>query len=154
MDQIYQQALLDMAAQTRRLPEISRVDASAVKNNPICGDQVTLSVQLQGQQIAASHLAVRGCALCEAGAGLWHQLATGRDLAQLPVLADALAIWLKGESEEMPDAAASCFEPVRAIKNRHKCVLLAFEAGRQLDRQLDPKLGKQLDQQTGQTAAD
>ena len=134
MEQIYQQALLDMAAHTRQLPQISQIDASAMKNNPICGDQVTLSVQLQGQQITASHLAVRGCALCEAGAGLWHQLAAGKELAQLPGLADSLASWLNGESEEMPDSAASCFEPVRAIKNRHKCVMLAFEAGRQLSQ--------------------
>ena len=134
MEQIYQQALLAMAAETRRLPGLDRSDASAMKNNPVCGDQVAISVQLKDQQIAASHLAVRGCALCEAGAGLWHHMATGKDLAQLPVLADSLASWLKSESEEMPDARASCFEPVRAIKNRHKCVLLAFEAGRQLSQ--------------------
>ena len=134
MEQIYHQALLDMAAHTRRLPVISPIDASAMKNNPICGDQVTMSVQLHGQQIIASHLAVRGCALCEAGAGLWHQLAAGHQITQLPGLADDLAKWLSGDSDQIPDQAASCFAPVRAIKNRHKCVLLAFEAGRQLSQ--------------------
>lgn len=134
MEPLYQQALLEMAAATRRLPELNPIHASAMKNNPICGDQVTLSVQLQGPKITASHLAVRGCALCEAGAGLWHQLATGKELAQLPALTDSLASWLRGESAEITAAAASCFQPVRAIKNRHKCVLLAFEAGRQLSQ--------------------
>ena len=44
---------------------------------------------------------------------------------------DSLTDWLKADTEHRPDgfsADIEAFVPVRAIKNRHKCVTLAFAA--------------------------
>ena len=82
-----------------------------------------------GSTITAAHIEAKGCALCEAGAGLWLGTVIGQNLDALPGLFDSLTDWLKTDTEAGPDAFfgdLSAFLPVRAIKNRHKCVTLAF----------------------------
>ena len=64
----------------------------------------------------------------QAGAGL---LMGGVDLPlhNLDAMRDGLAAWLAGNDEADIGGDMAVFEPVRAIRNRHKCVTLAFEAG-------------------------
>jgi NifU-like protein involved in Fe-S cluster formation len=40
----------------------------------------------------------------------------------------AFAAWLADETATPPNSEMQDFTPVRQIKNRHKCVLLTFEA--------------------------
>lgn len=142
MEQIYHQALLSLAAGVRALPALPDYDLEAMKNNPVCGDQVRIMARTDHRHITACTLEVRGCALCEAGAGLWHQLACSTSLEQLPFLADEMKSYLTESNSPLSGSPLSgsqlfgtgidAFAPIKAIKNRHKCVLLAFEAGRSL----------------------
>ena len=71
----------------------------------------------------------RGCALCEAGAGLLMDIAPQLGRRQLEQLRDELGAWLAGNDDADIREEMGAFAPVRDIKNRHKCVTLAFEAG-------------------------
>jgi NifU-like protein involved in Fe-S cluster formation len=58
------------------------------------------------------------------------ELVPGLPATALASLGDDLAKWLAGdEAIDIPDAMTA-FAPVRAIRNRHKCVTLAFDAGK------------------------
>jgi nitrogen fixation NifU-like protein len=79
--------------------------------------------------------------LCEAGAGLFTSLAPGMTATALAALQTGFTTWLANDNgpDDGPannsknsaqiEPTMQDFTPVRAIKNRHKCVLLAFEAG-------------------------
>ena len=70
---------------------------------------------------------MRGCALCEAGAGIWKETAIGKSSSELYLLRDELNDYLR-HSENPCNDKFKCFEPVKKIKNRIECVLLCFEA--------------------------
>ena len=135
MHAVYQEQLLTLARHVRALPPIAAPDLHITHHNPVCGDKITLSARLSAHLsdgvLAQIHIAAEGCALCEAGAGLWLKLAEGKAADDLLHLADEIDAFLKqGDSDEAGHFAA--LTPILTIKNRHKCVALAFEAGRKL----------------------
>ena len=68
---------------------------TAEMNNPVCGDQIRATLTVAGGTITHAHAEAKGCALCEAGAGLWLGMVVGREMAALPGLYDTLTDWLK-----------------------------------------------------------
>lgn len=130
MDQLYQDRILAFAKAVRQAPELADVTHSATVSNPTCGDRVEIKLRVTSGEITAASTHVRGCALCEAGAGLLLEMAPGLSTEALTSIGDDLTAWLAGTGTgDIPDAM-NAFAPVRAIRNRHKCVTLAFEAAK------------------------
>lgn len=132
MDTLYQDKLLALAKIARASTPLSHIDLTATLNNPVCGDRVTLSVALSGVVITDVFVAVKGCALCEAGAGLLASIALDKTCDDLISTGSDIADWLRDHRTNTPVQGADALSPVRAIKNRHKCVLLAFSAASHL----------------------
>ena len=134
MESLYQKQLLALAHQARNTQKLSHPTHQAAANNPICGDRVTAFVAIEHGTIHKCHIEVKGCALCEAGAGLWAQNVTGKQLSELSDLHGQLENWLKTDEKvlsqlELTLKGYAVLTPVRSIKNRHKCVTLAFSTG-------------------------
>lgn len=129
MDQIYQDRILSFARAARLAAPLDNATHSASISNPTCGDRVDISLIIEENCIRAVSTTVRGCALCEAGAGLLMGSARDIPLQGLAEMRDSLATWLAGNDDPDISEDMSAFAPVRAIRNRHKCVTLAFEAG-------------------------
>ena len=128
MDALYQEKILAFAKSTREQTPLAAPTHTALVSNPTCGDRVDLKLHIDGDTIHHASADIRGCALCEAGAGLFLSISSTLSVARLEATHDTLAAWLAGDDlVDIPDEM-QVFEPVRAIKNRHKCVTLAFEA--------------------------
>ncbi len=127
MQEIYQDKILELAKLVKLSQPISEPTHTGEKNNPICGDKVIINAVIKNGIIIDIHLIVRGCALCEAGAGLLGKTAINRNMDDLITLKDEMNGYLKN-NEQPPDSNSICFEPVKKIKNRIACVLLAFDA--------------------------
>ena len=127
MQEIYQDRILELAKSIKLSKPISNPTHRAEKNNPICGDKVIIDVTIKENLISDIHLIVRGCALCEAGAGVWKETAIGKSSNELYLLRDELNDYLR-HAENLTNDKFKCFEPVKKIKNRIECVLLCFEA--------------------------
>jgi nitrogen fixation NifU-like protein len=128
MDMLYQDKLLLLAQKARVSTPLSQADLTATLNNPVCGDRVTLSVSVSGAVITGVYVEVKGCALCEAGAGLLAYIAPEKTCEELMTVGTQMADWLTQPTLDAPIQDAEALHPVRAIKNRHKCVLLVFSA--------------------------
>ena len=131
LESLYQKQLLTLASLVREIPALKAATHRAVVNNPVCGDRVIVTIEIDENIIVASAVEAKGCALCEAGAGLWMQMSANRPLSDMSLLHDDLARWLKRNADGDKPIGISRdiyapLTPVRAIKNRHKCVLLAF----------------------------
>jgi nitrogen fixation NifU-like protein len=129
MEQIYQDRILAFARAARDATPLENATHRASVSNPTCGDRVDISLIVEGDRIRAVSAAVRGCALCEAGAGLLMGSLDDMPLQTLDDMRADLTAWLGGEDMADINGDVAVFEPVRAIRNRHKCVTLAFEAG-------------------------
>ena len=129
MDALYQEKILAFARSSRESEVVLDADATATVSNPVCGDRVEVRLKLDENNIVtAASTDVRGCALCEAGAGLFVNMAPGLESASLSGLHANFSGWLAGDDDNDVSPPMQDFHPVRNIRNRHKCVLLAFEA--------------------------
>jgi nitrogen fixation NifU-like protein len=100
---------------------------SARRDNPLCGDRVTIDVKVADGKIAEIAHQVRGCLLCQASAAALAGVAVGRDAAAVDELRHDAERAIGRESGKAHDPF-DAFEPVANHKSRHECVLLPFEA--------------------------
>ncbi|HUL58187.1 MAG TPA: iron-sulfur cluster assembly scaffold protein [Anaeromyxobacteraceae bacterium] len=129
-DALYHDALLRLARAARGAGRLEAPDGSATRDNPLCGDRVSVEVRLRDGRVAALAHRVRGCVLCEASASLLGEAAPGRTGADLSAARDRLAAMLRNGAPP-PDgdwSGLSVFTPVRAVPSRHDCVLMPFDA--------------------------
>jgi nitrogen fixation NifU-like protein len=92
---------------------------------------VDISFALKDDAINNIGIKVRGCALCEAGAGLVVAQFEGVKQDTARQMTAQFATWIAKEKDQAPNEEMAKFMPVRDIRNRHKCVLLAFHAAMQ-----------------------
>ena len=127
-DQLYQERIVALARAKTGVGKLAEPTKSARRDNPLCGDRVTIDVRLDGQgRIAEIAHQVRGCLLCQASASALSSVAVGRDAAGIAALrhdADRALGREEGEAGE----PFTVFLPVAAHKSRQECVLLPLEA--------------------------
>ena len=128
MDALYQKQILDYAQKSRASNPLDQPTHTATLDNTICGDRVEISLEVKSQYIKKIGVTVRGCALCEAGAGLAIECFTGQSDKTIRRLSDAFSNWLTDYGTEAPTPQMQHFTPVQSIRTRHKCVLLACHA--------------------------
>lgn len=127
-EQLYQERIVALARAKIGAGKLAEPTKSARRDNPLCGDRVTIDVRLDGQgRIAEIAHQVRGCLLCQASASALSSVAVGRDAAGIAALrhdADRALGREEGEAGE----PFTAFLPVAAHKSRQECVLLPLEA--------------------------
>ena len=135
-DELYHQAILELAKKARQASRLEAPQASVTVDNPLCGDRVTLELSLADGRVLEVGHRVRGCLLCQAATAVIAARSPGESPAALRAVAreltEAIAKAPEGAGRRWPELAA--FAPVHAHKSRHECVLLPFEA---LTRALD-----------------
>jgi NifU-like protein involved in Fe-S cluster formation len=129
-DQLYHQAILDLAKQAGRTARLAGAMASVTVDNPLCGDRVTIDLDLADGRVRAVGHKVRGCLLCQAAAAAIAARAPGENPAALRGVAEQLDRAIRKDPSATdglwPELGA--FAPVHAHKSRHDCVLLPFAA--------------------------
>ena len=131
MDALYQKQILELAKQSRTRELNINAPHQASCDNPTCGDRVDISFALKDGAINNIGIKVRGCALCEAGAGLVLAQFEGMRQDTARQMTAQFTRWIGKEQDKVPNDDMAIFLPVRDIRNRLKCVLLAFHAAMQ-----------------------
>ncbi len=129
LEDLYQTKILEFARDARKFQLLSNYDVRFVSKNPLCGDEVTIDLKVSKDKIITNYgHQVKGCALCEASAGLLSKNIFGFEIYNSDKLKENLTSWLSGETQNFTFSEIENFSPVKNIKNRHKCVLLSFDA--------------------------
>ena len=128
MDALYHKQILELAKQSRTRELDMNAPLKAGCDNPTCGDRVDISFALKDDTISDIGIKVRGCALCEAGAGLVVAQFEGMKQNKARQMTTQFATWIGKEQDQAPNEEMAIFMPVRDIRNRHKCVRLAFHS--------------------------
>lgn len=127
---IYQDKILILAAENRKSIAIQDFNRSYEMRNPMCGDEVKVRIKLLNNQIYDISAMVRGCALCEASAGLTVKLFKKSEMPNSNFIEEFLN-WLEYKNQNLSNSLPqeiNIFTPIRDIKNRHKCITMPFEA--------------------------
>jgi nitrogen fixation NifU-like protein len=128
-NQLYNDALVALARANHRAGRLPEPHASVTRDNPLCGDRVTLDVKLAGGRVADLAQKTRGCLLTQAAASLIGNHAGALDRDEAERVAAEVERLLRGEAVATPSwPELAMFAPVAAVRSRHECVLLPFQA--------------------------
>ena len=127
---IYQEKILKLAAENKKSFAIDHYNCSFNMKNPMCGDEVQVRVDLINKKINNISAIVRGCALCEASAGLVVQLFKNNSVPHNDFMKQFL-FWLNNNGQKINSSLPKeleIFLPIKEISNRHTCITMPFEA--------------------------
>jgi len=127
-EQLYQDRIVALAKAKTGDGRLTSPTKSARRDNPLCGDRVTVDVRLddRGKITEVAHQ-VRGCLLCQASASALASVAVGRDAAGVVELRHD-AERAVGREQGVAREPFAAFAPVASHKSRQDCVLLPFDA--------------------------
>ena len=127
---IYHKKILELASANRKSLEINDFNFSKEVKNPLCGDLVEVRVNILNNSVKNLSAKVKGCALCEASAGVVVNYFLNKNLPTNNFM-EYFDKWLTKNYDkhpsELPDEL-KIFLPIQDIKNRHTCIKMPFEA--------------------------
>ncbi len=127
-ESLYNQAIIEAGRDTRHAGRLEAPDGTATADNPLCGDRVTLDLRADNGVITRIAQKTRGCLLTKAAAALLAERCQGLPLGDATELAAQAKAYLEGERQEPPFPELGVMAPVKAVKSRHDCVTIAFDA--------------------------
>ncbi len=126
--ELYNRRIVEAAKRARTQHRLEKPGISVTRDNPLCGDRITLDLDLAGDRVVALGHRTRGCLLTEAAAAVLTERAPGGTKEELQRAHADLRRLLAGEEIDPVWPELAFFRPVAEVASRHECVLLPFEA--------------------------
>ncbi|MGA1196680.1 MAG: Fe-S cluster assembly sulfur transfer protein SufU [Candidatus Latescibacterota bacterium] len=129
--ELYQQLILDHNKNPRNFRVIDTAKHVAEGNNPLCGDRVTLYVELEGDKISDIAFQGSGCAISKASASLMTDALKGKTIEEADALFQnfqKMVIQKESESDVQKMGKLAVFSGIRDYPTRVKCATLPWHA--------------------------
>ena len=127
---LYQEVILDHNKRPRNFQKLERANRAAEGYNPLCGDDVTVYVELEDDVIRDISFLGGGCAISKASASIMTDTLKGKTTAQAQALFDRvhrmLIGELNGEGEVEGLGKLAVLSGVCEFPARVKCASLAW----------------------------
>ncbi|WP_026423982.1 Fe-S cluster assembly sulfur transfer protein SufU [Actinokineospora inagensis] len=132
LQQMYQEIILDHYKNPHGRGLRDPFDAESFQVNPTCGDEVTLRVRLDGDQVADVSYDGQGCSISQASTSVLTDLVVGRSVGEAFGKLDAFVELMQGRGTVEPDEDVLedgiAFAGVAKYPARVKCALLGWMA--------------------------
>ena len=125
---LYQAVILDHNRRPRNYGDLPDADRRAEGRNPLCGDQVTVFVKLDGDRLADVRFVGQGCAISKASASLMTAAVVGKSLAEADGLFERVHDMMTGKAAGDGLGALAALAGVSRFPVRVKCASLAWHA--------------------------
>ncbi|HZN05724.1 MAG TPA: SUF system NifU family Fe-S cluster assembly protein [Pyrinomonadaceae bacterium] len=130
LSELYQQVILDHNKKPRNFRKLENPDRSAEGYNPLCGDQLTIYVNLADDSVREIAFEGSGCAISKAAASMMTQAVKGKSREQIEELFKEFHSMVTGELDEETDenqlGNLKIFAGVREFPVRVKCATLPW----------------------------
>ncbi len=129
LDDLYRELILDHYARPRNKGTLEDADIKVEGTNPLCGDELSIFVQLDDGKIAQARFVGRGCSISQASTSMMTEQIIGKTLEEARALVRRFKAMMHGEpvsEEELGDLLA--LQGVRKFPVRVKCATLAWVA--------------------------
>ncbi len=130
--ELYQSVILDHSKRPRNLCKPECANRSAEGVNPLCGDQLTVYLSVEGGVVADVGFNGTGCAISTASASLMTQSIKGKKIGDVEHLFDGFREMVTSNPhssiENVDLGKLSVFSGVREFPMRVKCATLAWHA--------------------------
>jgi nitrogen fixation NifU-like protein len=110
-DELYREVILDHYKNPRGHGVVAEADAEAEGINPLCGDEVAISIAFDGDRIEDVRFRGRGCAISQAATSMLMEMVRGRTAPEVAAMS----------RDELLDEVGIPLGPVRL-----KCAILGL----------------------------
>ena len=130
LSELYQQVILDHNKKPRNFRKLETANHSAEGFNPLCGDQLTVYLNLEGDAVSEISFEGSGCAISKAAASMMNQAVKGKSKQEAEKLFNEFHSMVTGELDEetTPNDLGNLkiFSGVRDFPVRVKCASLPW----------------------------
>jgi len=129
LDELYKEVILDHYKNPRNKREMPDAELSCSKNNPLCGDEITVFVHEDGGKVLDVAFVGQGCSISQSSASMMTEAVAGKTRDEVDERIGAFRGMMAGEVEADEDA----FRELVALKGvvkypvRVKCAVLAWD---------------------------
>jgi nitrogen fixation protein NifU and related proteins len=141
LSELYQNVILEHNRSPRNYRAMDDAARKAQGSNPLCGDQVTVWLRMDGDVIKEATFQGSGCAISRASASLMTGMVVGKTRAEAEALFDRFQRLVTGtlqpaEAETLGKLAV--FSGVSAFPIRVKCASLSWHAMKEALKSAEP----------------
>jgi nitrogen fixation NifU-like protein len=129
LEELYKEVILDHYKNPRNKRDLPQAEISCSRNNPLCGDEITVHAHLEDGRVAEVTFEGQGCSISQASASMMTEAVTGKTVD----LAGALTADFRGMMEGRVEPEEDEFGDLIALKGvvkypvRIKCAVLAWD---------------------------
>lgn len=128
--ELYQEVILDHNRRPRNFRRLDCADRTCEGFNPLCGDRLTLFLDIDGDRIKDVTFEGTGCAIPRASASLMTDTLKGKTLAEVDALFERFHQLVTSDPDAAPDTSGlgklAVFAGVREHPSRIKCATLSW----------------------------
>ncbi|UYM04925.1 Fe-S cluster assembly sulfur transfer protein SufU [Solicola gregarius] len=132
LDVLYQEIILDHYKNPHGKGLREPYEAEVHHVNPTCGDEITMRVHLEGEQVADISYDAEGCSISQASASVLNDLLIGKSVGDAMGVLDEFQSVMQGRGQVEPDEErledGVAFAGVAKFPARVKCALLSWMA--------------------------
>jgi len=128
-DDLYKEIILEHFKSPRNHGRLDHASIMAQGANPFCGDELEVTLLLEGGRIREIRFEGKGCSISQASASMMTEAVTGRSLEEARILAHQFKSAMLGDtSVQFPEGEEDleALEGVRKYPVRIKCATLSW----------------------------
>jgi len=129
MRALYQEVIMDHNKKPRNFGKLSPCTHHAEGHNPLCGDHITLTMNLDGDKVEAIGFEGEACAICKSSTSLMTVAVKGKTRSEAEKIAREFLDMTTGKLDmNAPNKLArlTVFAGVRDLPTRVKCAILPW----------------------------
>ena len=130
LEELYQEIILDHYRKPRHPGRLEGDHVEVRHYNPVCGDELTVGLRLDGERVADIAVQGSGCSISQAAASVMSEQVLGRPVADALQAAESFRRLMHGEGEPDEELLGDgvAFAGVAKYPVRVKCALLGWMA--------------------------
>ena len=128
--ELYQEVILDHGKNPRNFGVLEQYTCTAEGNNPMCGDQLTVYIDIKDDIVSDVSYRARGCAISIASASIMSSMIKGRTIEEVHLLFDKFHKLCTGQEVEEDDDTEKLqvLSGVSEFPTRVKCATMSWHA--------------------------
>ena len=126
---LYQEVILDHNRKPRNYGKLNPASHHAIGHNPLCGDRLDITLQVQDEHISAIAFEGESCAICKASASMMTTAIKGKTRSDAEMLIAEFRDLATGKLDlNQPHhlGRLTVFSGIRDLPTRVKCAILPW----------------------------
>jgi nitrogen fixation protein NifU and related proteins len=129
LDDIYKEVILDHYKNPRNKREMPEASFTCSRNNPLCGDEITVFVRAEDGKVHEASFVGQGCSISQSSASMMTDAVAGKPVEEVQQLVGDFRSMMAGDLDPSEDEFGDLVALKGVVKYpiRIKCAVLAWD---------------------------